>query len=296
MKEGSIMSKKVLRSCVECGIEFLGANNAKRCPDCRDRKPPKAERVCEDCGETFTGGAGARYCPACRSARMSQSARKAYRQLEENAAKGIMLTRICKDCGQEFRAATRMQLCPVCKENKAEEKRNRQTEKRHSLLRYCRACGIVITDSRHALYCPDCKAAGRKAQPSTGFCVICGVDMPEGQRKYCPDCKRLYNSAAARRLRESGQAPTESQIAEDPILKEARQRARRRVRLNGDKIALLAHEYQYPYNSYGRLKAYVDAHDALPEPKYLRPEIEYDGHAMPDCRWVVRRRETEGRG
>ena len=105
----------------------------------------------------------------------------------------------------------------------------------------------------------------------------------------------MYNSAAVRRAREKGQVPRPEQLLRDPVLRDAIRRAHRRIHPSGEQIAKLAQEYKYPYNSYGRLRAYVEEFDALPGDEYLREEVEYDGAAMPGCRWVPRYRANAPR-
>ena len=49
-----------------------------------------------------------------------------------------------------------------------------------------------------------------------------------------------------------------------------KKRLRRRLRLSGAVIDRLAREYGPPYDSYGKLRAYIDAYDRLPPRRCLK--------------------------
>lgn len=164
-----------------------------------------------------------------------------------------------------------------------------EQEQRSEVLRFCRVCGVVL-EGRRRVMCAECAAFERRRalrrDMQARFCLICGVDLSNPRARYCEQCRRLYTTAAARRLQEQGVVPTQLELEQDAWLQAARRRAQRRCRISGDRIAQLAQLYGRPYNSYGKLRAFIEEFDRLPDERFLKRNqpASVDWQARPEDR------------
>jgi hypothetical protein len=86
--------------------------------------------------------------------------------------------------------------------------------------------------------------------------------------RFCGKCLVAYQETVGRIFADTGKIP---QLT-DNGLQDLRERLNRRVRLNGEVITRLAEAYDPPYNSYGRLRAYIEEFDRLPPDRFLKSE------------------------
>ena len=146
----------------------MNENKAESAGERKDRRSgTKVLRTCADCGAEFMGCRRAKYCPDCRGPRYAGRNR-----LTGQKRTPQMKTRICRQCGASFEAETAKQYCLACREAKKAEQQQARKDLRSAIVRYCRGCGIAMQGSRHALLCPTCKAEGKRSRESTGSCVI----------------------------------------------------------------------------------------------------------------------------
>ncbi len=187
-------------------------------------------------------------------------------------------------------------------------------EYQRRMLRFCVGCGVVLTYDRK-LWCRDCRPKDYKppnkdsvaptAQQET--CGVCGKRLrpavgetraavgsgPYGEDggtmavpasssptgdglRFCAECRAAYQEAAARFFRIRGRAPKPAELLfHDERILQIRSRLRRRCLISGDMMARLALCYDVPYNSYGKLRAYIEEFDQLPPDRFLRSHREH---------------------
>ena len=99
------------------------------------------------------------------------------------------------------------------------------------------------------------------------YCQRCGAELTGLRRKWCPECAEV-----ASKLSSMDKVAREGYLkrCRDGAIKRAQERIRRRMRLTMEQVAALAKEYDSPYNTYGKLKAYIDRNDSLPPEKFRR--------------------------
>lgn len=175
----------------------------------------------------------------------------------------------CSDCGIEFFANKGQRFCQECRirHRHDEQLRARQARKSSRLARLCKKCGQVILD-RGTTLCPDCRKPEERP-PQEPACKICGGPL-RGERQHCAKCKAAMTSAYHAIVRQNGRAPLLRELEGCEMLAALRIRNLRKCRLSSDMIAKLAWYYDQPYNSYGKLRAYIEEYDQLPPDEFLK--------------------------
>jgi hypothetical protein len=178
--------------------------------------------------------------------------------------------RVCEECGELFYGNVRQRLCAKCRVFRAEDRRLRERSRRKSnrLARLCKTCGTPIWD-QGLQYCPDCRKPGDRPIREAA-CRTCGGPLMANETQQCAKCKAVMTETYHRILTQTGRAPTLRELAGSDLLSTLRQQTFRKCRLSGDQIAALAWYYDQPYNSYGKLRAYIEAFDQLPPDEFLK--------------------------
>ena len=178
--------------------------------------------------------------------------------------------RVCEGCGADFIGSARQRFCGDCirAHREARRKRERVNRKSGRLARLCKTCGTPIWD-RGLQYCPDCRKPGDRPIREAA-CRTCGVPLMANETQQCAKCKAVMTETYHRILTQTGRAPTLRELAGSDLLSTLRQQTFRKCRLSGDQIAALAWYYDQPYNSYGKLRAYIDQFDQLPPDEFLK--------------------------
>lgn len=94
---------KTLRACLRCGSPFYGSKDFFYCPSCTENrkinKPPLA-KICKDCGAEFVGYSNERRCSRCVEAALQES----YRKYWDNGGTQRPMGSIdkCVLCGKEY--------------------------------------------------------------------------------------------------------------------------------------------------------------------------------------------------
>lgn len=168
-----------------------------------------------------------------------------------------------------------------------EKTHNEGTEQEQ--VKRCALCGAVLEINKHGKkrkYCYACSGTVYKRAWSEKQralhprpCERCGRQMELRQQKYCRACAEEMKDRKRPTRQDIGTENDEvcrmpvappAAGAADTALGRARKQAARRLRLSGAEIDRLALEYDPPYNSYGKLRAYIDAYDALPPARFLK--------------------------
>ena len=216
MPEKIVKNGKVIggvRICKGCGREFIGAWQARFCPECKTKrqleaktytaepqeknevKPRKitvlATRKCVVCGVEFLGGPSAKYCPNCRAKREKE---RAARYRKNGVSRKLGSIDYCQACGKEYIVASGLQkYCPECateqikmrdrkrgKEYAAEQRKlNPDRVKEWKRVKYkektCPVCGKVFTPVRgKQKTCSDtCYAIWHKYREQLGTWRYC---------------------------------------------------------------------------------------------------------------------------
>ena len=161
---------------------------------------------------------------------------------------GTVKTKQCVVCGAPLGRWQR-KFCRVCAEEE-KLKRNRRSYQR-----------VRAQREEYRLAHPKC-------------CAKCGQPIEEDRLKkpgvkYCKTCSwRMYGY----RYEKKPEPPEQPQKLET-----AKARLRRKLQLSGAQIDRLAREYGPPYDSYGKLRAYIEAYDRLPPAscrKDMHPNVE----------------------
>lgn len=99
------------------------------------------------------------------------------------------------------------------------------------------------------------------------YCQRCGTELTGLRRKWCPECAKMANS-----LWRMAPATRDAYLrrCRDSTIRRAEAAKRSGRKLTMEQVAALAKEYDSPYNSYGKLKAYIDRHDSLPPEEFRR--------------------------
>jgi uncharacterized Zn finger protein (UPF0148 family) len=141
--------------------------------------------------------------------------------------------------------------------------------------KFCRACAEdekYKRERRSYLKERERREAYRLAHPKC--CAKCGQPIEEDRLKkpgvkYCKTCSwRMYGYRYEKKP--EPQEPPQK-------LETAKARLRRKLQLSGAQIDRLAREYGPPYDSYGKLRAYIEAYDRLPPAscrKDMHPNVE----------------------
>ncbi len=93
---------RTLRACMMCGKPFYGALDHFYCPTCtEDRKinKPPLVKICKDCGVEFIGYSQERRCSRCAEAAFQESYR---RYLNQGTQRPLGSTDKCILCGKEY--------------------------------------------------------------------------------------------------------------------------------------------------------------------------------------------------
>lgn len=178
--------------------------------------------------------------------------------------------RVCEGCGADFIGSARQRFCGDCIREHREARRKRECVNRKSgrLARLCKTCGTPIWD-RGMQYCPDCRKPGDRPLQEAS-CRMCGGALRANETQICAKCKAALAETYQRITQQTGRAPTIQELVGDDLISAMRQKTFRRCRLSGDQIAALAWYYDQPYNSYGKLRAYIDQYDQLPPDEFLK--------------------------
>lgn len=156
-------TNKIPRTCLMCGVEFIGFPRSRYCAVCTPirRKQQREEHeerkragktivlgqtvgVCEVCGDKFIyGSAVQKYCSKC-----SEMGRKA--SLAEQ--KKGWLQRACDKYGEQYREDLY--------KNKNANRRISEREKRRQKQKFCKGCQTPIPTMN--TYCPDCAKLHRR--------------------------------------------------------------------------------------------------------------------------------------
>ena len=118
---------------------------------------------------------------------------------------------------------------------------------------------------------------GRSDGGSRGLPIKGTGAAPTGDGlRFCGECRAAYQEAAARFFRIRGRTPKPTELLfQDERIQQIRLRLRRRCLISGDMMARLALCYDVPYNSYGKLRAYIEEFDQLPPDRFLRSHREH---------------------
>lgn len=176
----------------------------------------------------------------------------------------------CTDCGIDFLANKGQRFCPECRirHRRDEQLRARQERQSNRLARLCKSCATPIWD-RGLHYCPDCRKPAERP-PKEAACRICGGALRANETQRCARCKAAMTETYQRILQQTGRAPTLRELEGGEMLAALRLKTWRNCRLSGDQIAALARYYDQPYNSYGKLRAYITEFDRLPPERFLK--------------------------
>ena len=178
--------------------------------------------------------------------------------------------RVCEGCGADFIGSARQRFCGECirEHREARRKRERVNRKSGRLARLCKCCATPIWD-RGMQYCPDCRKPAERP-PKEAACRICGGALRANETQRCARCKAAMTETYQRILQQTGRAPTLRELEGGEMLAALRLKTLRNCRLSGDQIAALARYYDQPYNSYGKLRAYITEFDRLPPERFLK--------------------------
>ena len=178
---------KIAKTCVTCGVSFMGGHTATYCPECRAERIRQHDRerhqrklaghirnlgsiaYCDMCGQPYTVNAGPqKYCPTCQEIAKQQRQNESYRrQISDPAKRTLMLERSHKW------AVEHQERMKVLSRQSYERRMPEITERRRQRLGYklrplgsleiCPKCGSEFTLSERAQrYCDKCGDPRRK--------------------------------------------------------------------------------------------------------------------------------------
>ena len=244
------------------------------------------DRVCTICGETFSGLRQRKYCDKCLADKY------AVREARRNDRLQHPGMSVCEQCGALFADERgKRRLCRACYDERVKARYVKPD--RRDALGFCR-CGEILDIGDRAL-CSRC----REGDKPDHKCEYCGGKAQNG-RRFCVQCERIYQRTVQKLILKIGEVPHHTEIVDDPLFKATVRQHAKNISIKGEVLVRLAQRYRYPYNSYGRLRAYIDEFGELPPESWLIPvvrdrvtKIAYieirDEHAMDDVCRIVRR-------
>ena len=185
---------RTIRACAVCGKPFNNSGDNHYCPECAKKKKVESvlkTRTCIDCGVEFLGGPRAKRCHEC--ARIARAERnREYRQ-KGGASRPIGSIDKCTICGEEYIVNSgRQKYCSEkCKEigvkewqkehkkgyNKASGQDQKKIERRRNVVKICKYCGKYFSSSSSTNMCSDyC----RKKQLQISYC---NADIKRGMNR-----------------------------------------------------------------------------------------------------------------
>lgn len=157
--------------CQNCGKTVQADGEKAFCPECRmelKKASVLQERTCMACGVQFLGGPRAWYCPECRRERQKKQSREYKRR---GAARPLGSVDLCKVCGKEYIVESGRQMyCKDCAEdaiktvaraqsvayNKINKDRLTALKKeRKENRRVCQVCGKVFYSKQPTVTCSE---------------------------------------------------------------------------------------------------------------------------------------------
>ena len=149
--------------------------------------------------------------------------------------------------------------------------------------KYCPVCAAERLRESSRRSKRKCYAEQRLREPR--YCVLCGIEITNrtGNRKYCEECAE--NAKGKKSYTRRSKKRSDGTAEMDALCRQAQEKhfplptvrptsywkhKDRKCKLTGDEIAFLAKYFDRPYDSYGKLRAYIDTYDALPPDRFLR--------------------------
>ncbi len=188
-----VMRNKVCRT---CGKPIPNESQyATVCPECSTKNRSAARnkmRTCIDCGKEFMGYPKSKRCPECQSDADKRHNAEYRRRRKNGVARVIGQFYSCEICGKEYMLTSGQQkYCPDCKD-KATRARDAELtrkwisahhdeiEKRKYVARACVICGKPIPRGSQKITCsPECAKAREKQRRRAVYARKGIGEMPE---------------------------------------------------------------------------------------------------------------------
>lgn len=213
-------------------------------------------------------------------------------------------TRECARCGVEIDGRRGRKYCedcaPIAKREKETARRYElESMRRNGEPKRCVCCGRELSFKGAKKYCLRCafEKYGKNHRKSWEVEPVCGV--VDGAAVVSGDtaCRETDVDGRARLVPTADEGRYRLGVIE-----RERQRQGRRLQISGEEINRLAQLYGPPYDSYGKMRAYIDTYDRLPPESCLRaahpnqvdPYAWQELEALPRLR--TRRRPERRRG
>lgn len=183
--------EEVYKTCIICGSKFVGAIQAKYCPECKYKRALDSKRkhyaskhngTAKRVGEIFP-------CVMCGKPIVRKSASHKY--CEECAVKRKLKEIACAGCGKIIiKQSSGQRYCERC--------RKLINQREHIGSEFiCEVCGkSAIKRFPNQKYCDDCKKKSRTNLETTQpeiFCILCGemIINPSPNQIYCKNCAQI---------------------------------------------------------------------------------------------------------
>lgn len=135
-------------------------------------------RTCVDCGKEFMGYPKSKRCPECQAAADKRNNAEHWRRARKGKSRAIGQMYKCEICGKEYMLTSGAQkYCPDCKESATRardaaltrewiRRHHDEVEKRKYVARVCVICGKPIPRGVQKVTCgdPECIRARKKQQ------------------------------------------------------------------------------------------------------------------------------------
>lgn len=237
------MRTRVPKTCVVCGVSFIGGSNAKYCAACRASKKKEyhtsrsARRIgstdiCTVCGKPYTVASWKqKYCPDCVVKVMAaQSHARAVKRAEEGAPKRIRKRKSATPQNSVETNNIGYTLPPLLQPDGPFELVERYARNWRIWFRArCKWCGRIVDHPDTYFSSPSVKSCGcRKKDPRPQaskaisdalkqiphVCEMCGKPFTGGAHsKFCPDCRDKHHHEWVRNYARRRAGWTEEEIA-----------------------------------------------------------------------------------
>jgi hypothetical protein len=137
-------------------------------------------------------------------------------------------------------------------------------------FRWCRACSDAVRRERSRIYSQKKRANEVDQRKRVKLCARCGAEFVtlQGDRIYCDECRLLPSDRQRERFR--GVSPGYGGPQADGEGSNPAARLQRAQLITERQLQQLAELYGPPYDSYGKVKAYIREYGKLPPGSCLR--------------------------